>query len=136
MNEAPVAGEAARGRATTAPNGRPHPDKPRQGTVVASDGVRLSVYESGSPDNPTVLLVHGFPDDHSGWDGLVAALAADYHVVTLDTRGSGSSDRPKPVSAYRLDQLAADLRAVIDATAPGRPVHLVTTGARSRAGTW
>jgi pimeloyl-ACP methyl ester carboxylesterase len=93
--------------------------------VISSDGVRLAVYESGSPDAPTVVAVHGYPDNHSLWDEIVALLAPDFHVVTYDVRGAGASEKPRERHAYRMGQLVDDLRAVLDATSPDRPVHLV-----------
>ena len=41
--------------------------------VDSVDGVRIAVYEQGNPDGPTVVLVHGWPDSHVLWDGVVAA---------------------------------------------------------------
>jgi len=93
--------------------------------VIASDGVRLAVYESGRAARPTVVLVHGYPDNHTLWDEVVDLLAADFHVVTYDVRGAGSSDAPREQRAYRMSQLNADLLAVIEAASPDRPVHLV-----------
>ncbi|MGP4018960.1 SDR family oxidoreductase [Saccharopolyspora sp. 5N708] len=90
-----------------------------------ADGLRLAVWEHGDPSAPTVLAVHGYPDDHGVWDGVVTALAAKYHVVTYDVRGAGESDQPQPVEAYRLDRLTDDLGRVIDAVSPHRPVHLL-----------
>ncbi|MGI5251014.1 alpha/beta fold hydrolase [Actinacidiphila glaucinigra] len=95
--------------------------------VTASDGVRLAVYEQGDPAGPTVLCVHGFPDDHGVWDGVAGRLAArGLHVVSYDVRGSGASDKPRRTRAYRLPRLAADTTAVADAVSPGAPVHLLT----------
>lgn len=93
--------------------------------VISSDGVRLAVYESGSPDRPTVLAVHGYPDNHSLWDELVEHLAPDFHVVTYDVRGAGASEKPRERRAYRIGRLVDDVRAVLEATSPDRPVHLV-----------
>lgn len=93
--------------------------------VTASDGVRLRVHESGQPGAPTVVCVHGYPDDHTLWDGVAAELAPRYHVVSYDVRGSGESGKPRSRQAYRLDQLAQDLATVIDAISPDRPVHLL-----------
>ncbi|MFE7723336.1 alpha/beta fold hydrolase [Nocardia rhizosphaerihabitans] len=94
-------------------------------SAIASDGVRLAVRERGNPALPTVLCVHGFPDDHSVWDGVVGELAATFHVVSFDVRGSGASQAPSRIRDYRLDQLADDIGRVIDAVAPGKRVHLV-----------
>jgi len=97
----------------------------RSRQVTASDGVTLAVQESGDPSQPTILLVHGYPDDHTVWNGVVRVLADRFHVVTYDVRGAGASGRPRGRSAYRLSRLAADLGTVTDAVSPGDPVHLV-----------
>jgi NAD(P)-dependent dehydrogenase (short-subunit alcohol dehydrogenase family)/pimeloyl-ACP methyl ester carboxylesterase len=93
--------------------------------VVCTDGVTLAVYEHGDPSRPTVVAVHGYPDDHRVWDGIVAILAERYRVVTYDMRGTGNSDQPSKRSDYRMAQLVADLGAVLDAVSPDRPVHLL-----------
>jgi pimeloyl-ACP methyl ester carboxylesterase len=92
--------------------------------VTSADGVRLAVHESGDPDGPVLVAVHGFPDNHHVWDGLAEQLA-DFRVVTYDVRGAGESDRPAGRSAYRIDRLRDDLVAVLDAVSPDRPVHLL-----------
>jgi len=94
-------------------------------TVVTDDGVSLSVRRSGTASGPVILFVHGFPDDSHVWSGVVAALAGSAQLVTYDVRGAGASGAPAGRSAYRLDRLAADLRAVADAVSPASPVHLV-----------
>jgi NAD(P)-dependent dehydrogenase (short-subunit alcohol dehydrogenase family)/pimeloyl-ACP methyl ester carboxylesterase len=93
--------------------------------VTAADGISLLVYEHGDPDAATVLAVHGYPDDHTVWDGVVAELARRYHVVSYDVRGAGASGEPAARAGYRLDQLADDLADVLDAVSPDRPVHLL-----------
>ncbi|MEQ0560688.1 SDR family oxidoreductase [Amycolatopsis sp. NEAU-NG30] len=93
--------------------------------MTASDGVRLSVTVGGRSDGPTVVLVHGYPDNSSMWDGVAAELAAAHRVVTYDVRGAGQSDKPAGRASYRLDQLADDLRAAVEAVQPDGKVHLV-----------
>ncbi|MER5390533.1 SDR family oxidoreductase [Saccharopolyspora sp. NPDC002686] len=90
-----------------------------------SDGLRLSVREHGDPAAPTVLAVHGYPDDQSIWDGMAEALAGRFRVVTYDVRGAGESDKPRRSEAYLLDQLADDLGRVADLVSPDQPVHLL-----------
>lgn len=92
---------------------------------VASGDVMLSVYRRGDARRPTVLLVHGYPDNATTWQPVADLLAADFHVVTYDVRGAGASDRPGARAGYRLEKLADDLAAVIATVSPGVPVHLV-----------
>ena len=108
----------------TMPTDPPAPGRPTR-RVVTPDGYTLAVYETGAPEHPTVVLVHGYPDNHSVWDGVVAELADRFHVVTYDVRGAGASDQPSRRADYRLEHLTDDLRAVIDAVSPGTPVHLL-----------
>lgn len=93
--------------------------------VDSAAGVRIAVYEEGNPDGPTVVLVHGFPDSHVLWDGVVPLLAERFRIVRYDNRGVGLSSRPKPVSAYTMARCADDFAAVIGALSPGRPVHVL-----------
>ncbi|WP_439030373.1 SDR family oxidoreductase [Gordonia terrae] len=96
----------------------------RPGTVT-NNGIRLATYELGDPTNPTVVLVHGWPDTHHLWTHIAPRLAEKYHVVAYDCRGFGDSDRPGEVAAYRLDELADDLYAVAEAVSPDDAVHVV-----------
>ena len=103
--------------------------------VDSSDGVRIAVYEEGNPDGPTVVLVHGWPDSHVLWDGVVPLLADRFRIIRYDNRGVGKSSVPKAVSAYTMASYADDFAAVIDALAPGEPVHVLAHDWGS-AGTW
>lgn len=74
----------------------------------------LSVLDEGSGE--AVLLVHGFPDDHTVWRKQVSALvAAGYRVIAPDTRGCGESDMAPRTRDYALPRLVADLVAILDA---------------------
>lgn len=96
---------------------------PMSRRVRSADGTGLAVYESGT--GPLVVAIHGYPDNHSVWDGVVAELSRDFRVVTYDVRGSGASDVPESVRAYRISHLIDDLVAVVDSATGGGPVHLV-----------
>jgi NAD(P)-dependent dehydrogenase (short-subunit alcohol dehydrogenase family)/pimeloyl-ACP methyl ester carboxylesterase len=91
-------------------------------SLVVGDGLRVLVREEGVAGRPTVLLVHGYPDDSGVWDGVAAQLRERFHVVRFDVRGAGGSEAPAARSGYALDRLAADIAAVAQAHAP---VHLV-----------
>ena len=66
-----------RSRQQVAGGGGPMPatQQAPQQFVDSADGVRIAVYEEGNPEGPTVVLVHGFPDSHVLWDGVVPLLA-------------------------------------------------------------
>src|ERR1044072_9093249 len=89
----------------------------RQRCVESGDAT-LAVFERGDPGDPTVLLVHGYPDTHRLWDGVADRLAERFHVVTYDTRGTGASTGPKGMAGYRTERLPA---APFAGGVPGRP---------------
>jgi len=93
--------------------------------VDTTDGARIAVYEGGNREGPTVVLVHGFPDSHVLWDGVVPLLAERFRVIRYDNRGVGMSSAPKPVSAYTMARFADDFAAVIGELSAGRPVHVL-----------
>lgn len=89
---------------------------------ACAGGPRLAVYEQGRRTGPTVLLMHGYPDNASVFDALATALGARFRVLRYDVRGMGRSQAPAD-GDYTLRALTADLAAVLaDETAP---VHLV-----------
>ena len=95
-------------------------------TRIATTDVELSLQISGPEDAPVVVLVHGYPDNRTVWDLVVADLERDHRVATYDVRGAGESTAPSSRSGYKLNRLVDDLVAVLDQVAPnGRPVHLV-----------
>lgn len=95
-------------------------------TLTASDGIALAVhhYNDIDPARPTILAIHGYPDNHQVWDGVADILAQRFNVVAYDVRGAGESDGPRKRSGYRLEQLVADVDTVIDSLGVDR-VHLL-----------
>ena len=94
--------------------------------MVKNDDINLYVKIDGSSHNPTVLLLHGFPDNHACWHHQVEALKQEFQVITFDMRGVGNSTQPAKQNAYHMDNMLTDIDAVLDATVgtEGR-VHLV-----------
>jgi NAD(P)-dependent dehydrogenase (short-subunit alcohol dehydrogenase family)/pimeloyl-ACP methyl ester carboxylesterase len=97
-----------------------------QTTVTASDGVRLAVHAYTEIDKrrPTILAIHGYPDNHQVWDGVARYLADRFNFVAYDVRGAGESSRPTSRSGYEFPQLVSDVGAVIDGLGVDE-VHLV-----------
>ena len=85
-------------------------------SVTASDGVPLAVhaYTENEKRRPSILAIHGYPDNHHVWDGVAARLADRYNFVAYDVRGAGKSGSPAERSGYVLSQLVSDVGAVID----------------------
>ncbi len=94
-------------------------------SVTSADGTRLAVFESGNPEGPVIVAVHGYPDNHTVWDGIAAELSDTFRIITYDVRGAGDSDKPTGRAGYRMDRLSEDFRAVIDDVSPDAPVHLL-----------
>lgn len=93
--------------------------------TIEANGQRLFTRTMGDASAPFVLLLHGFPEFGGAWDELLPQLADRYFVAAPDQRGYGLSSKPAGIEAYRVQHLAADMFALADALAPGRPIHLV-----------
>ena len=87
-------------------------------TLVADE------WNRGVPSSqPTVLMLHGGGQNRFSWKNTGQILADQgLHVVALDSRGHGDSDRA-PNANYTVDVLCADTLAVLDQI--GRPVILI-----------
>lgn len=93
---------------------------------VRTGGIELCVAELGDEKQPTVVLVHGYPDSKEVWSDVAVRLAERWHVVLYDVRGHGRSTAPKPLrGGFTLEKLTDDFLAVADAVSPDRPVHVV-----------
>ncbi len=93
-------------------------------TRVASGGIHLHVVTYGDSRKTPIVLVHGYPDNNQVWKPVAELLAKKHFVIAYDVRGAGQSDVPNRVSDYRMELLAQDLAAVVDAVIPGRRFHL------------
>lgn len=73
-------------------------------------------------EGPTLLLVHGFPLDHSMWRQQLTELSDSCRVLAPDLRGFGQSDvTPGLVT---MEQHADDLAALLDVLVIREPVVL------------
>ncbi|MCF3108005.1 alpha/beta hydrolase [Niabella sp. CC-SYL272] len=62
--------------------------------TVAVDGVDIFYREAGDRDNPSLLLLHGFPSSSVMFKNLMTALADQFHLVAPDFPGFGFSAFP------------------------------------------
>lgn len=83
-------------------------------TVNISD-VNIFYREAGTPDKPTLLLLHGFPSSSHMFRQLFSQLSADVHLVAPDYPGFGYSSSPAPSDfEYTFDNLANIVEQFID----------------------
>jgi 3-oxoadipate enol-lactonase len=77
------------------------------------NGIQIAYKRHGRPSTGSgLVLIHGFPLDHSSWDALVPHLGqAD--VIMPDLRGFGQSGAPE--GAYTIADMAADIAGLLDA---------------------
>ena len=78
---------------------------------IAVNDTQLNVFDVGR--GPTLLLVHGFPLDHSMWARQIEDLSRDFRVIAPDLRGFGISDVTD--GTVSMEQFADDLAALLDA---------------------
>lgn len=93
--------------------------------IEGSGGVKLFVEENGDPARPAILWIHGLCQSRLSWDRQFEDedLAAQYHMVRLDLRGHGLSDKPTDPAAFQNGKIwADDIQAVISALHLRKPV--------------
>ncbi len=82
---------------------------------TARNGRPVQLYYEDIGTGKPIVLIHGWPLDHSSWAYQIAALNRQgYRVVAYDRRGFGKSSQP--ADGYDYDTFADDLKAVLDET--------------------
>ena len=89
--------------------------------------IHLAFVDQGH--GPAVLLIHGFPLDHTMWRGQIEALSDRYRVIAPDLRGFGESG--VTAGTVTMRDMADDLVSLLDALQIGEPV---TVGGLSMGG--
>ena len=74
---------------------------------------QLHVRQSGPPDAPAVMLLHGFGSSLHTWDAWAKGLSTTHRVVRIDLPGSGLSP-PDPAHDYRDERSLDMLIALMD----------------------
>ncbi|WP_353395064.1 alpha/beta fold hydrolase [Hydrogenophaga sp. 5NK40-0174] len=71
---------------------------------------------------PVLIMLHGWPDSHRLWDGVVPALSDAYRCVRFDLPGYDLSRPPKATSVKDITALIAQ---VAEELSPGEKVSLL-----------
>lgn len=83
---------------------------------IRANELTFEVAVSGPADAPAVLLLHGFPQSHRCWDGVIERLNANgYRTIAPDQRGYSPDARPGAVGDYTVSHLVDDAVAILDA---------------------
>src|SRR5687767_442270 len=85
---------------------------------IGVNGLTLRVREWPAA-GPPIVLAHGLASNSRIWDDVAARLAGRYHVVALDQRGHGLSDRP--TDGFTFDRVVGDLAGLIETLELDRP---------------
>jgi pimeloyl-ACP methyl ester carboxylesterase len=94
-------------------------------TTFTRAGLEFDVVDSGPPDGPVIVALHGFPQTATSLQPLTAVLnARGYRTLAPNQRGYSPGARPAGRLAYRVPELVDDVVALIEDIDRG-PVHLV-----------
>jgi pimeloyl-ACP methyl ester carboxylesterase len=78
-------------------------------------GLNIAYREAGDPENPTMLLLHGFPTSSHMFRDLIPRIAETWHVIAPDYPGFGASDMPQADAfEYSFANLARIVTELID----------------------
>ncbi len=93
--------------------------------------IKIAYREAGDPENPTVLLLHGFPTSSHMFRNLIPELARRYHVLAPDYPGFGASDMPDANDfEYSFENIAKIMTELLDRKGVDRyAVYLMDYGA-------
>jgi len=58
-------------------------------------GFHVHYQEEGDPASPLLVLLHGFGDAYTSWEGWVPDLKRKFHVIALDFPGHGLTRAPE-----------------------------------------
>jgi pimeloyl-ACP methyl ester carboxylesterase len=84
-------------------------------TARLATGPTLHYAKRGDARGEAILFLHGWPDSWFSFSRVLRLLPRLYRSIALDQRGFGDSDRP--INGYRIEDLAADAAAFLDAVA-------------------
>lgn len=96
----------------------------RSYTVTAPDGIKLAVQESGNPQGPAIVFIHGLLGSRLNWEKQTSSPELQrYRMITYDLRGHGLSEKPENPDAYTDGRrYADDLAAVLKTIGAKKPV--------------
>lgn len=80
--------------------------------ITTQQGI-FNVRLYGSPSNPPLVLVHGWPQTSYSWHHISPFLQ-DFYIIAPDLRGMGDSNRALEVELYEKNNMASDIFVIMD----------------------
>ncbi len=84
--------------------------QPKSAFFTTSDGVRIHYLEAGK--GPAIFFIPGWTMPAWIWEQQIAHFSSKYHVIAVDPRSQGESD--KPVEGNYPERRARDYKELID----------------------
>lgn len=85
---------------------------------VTANGHEFSIFDEGT--GAPIVFVHGFPLNHTMWQGQLDVFADSYRVIAPDLRGFGNSGVIE--GTVTMEQFADDLNAILDSLGVTEPI--------------
>ncbi|WP_371803851.1 alpha/beta fold hydrolase [Candidatus Lokiarchaeum ossiferum] len=88
-------------------------------TYTLASTTRIFYKLEGNPENPLLVLAHGYGSNCSTFDKIFPLLIDRYYILRWDHRGHGQSDAPtetkyeETLPLYTISQLALDLHEIL-----------------------
>ncbi|MDO7138433.1 alpha/beta fold hydrolase [Algibacter lectus] len=77
--------------------------------------INIAYREAGNPENPSIVLLHGFPASSHQYRKVLNQLSNEYHLIAPDYPGFGNSDFPDSKTfEYTFDNLATTINAFLE----------------------
>ncbi len=82
--------------------------------IVETERGIFNIRTYGNQDDPSLILVHGWPQTSYCWHHM-APFVNGYYIIAPDLRGMGDSNRDLDIKLYAKDQMAQDIFSIADA---------------------
>ncbi|WP_246147061.1 alpha/beta fold hydrolase [Seonamhaeicola marinus] len=79
------------------------------------NGVNIAYREAGNTNNPTIVLLHGFPSSSHQYRKVLNQLSDEFHLIAPDYPGFGNSDFPSAEAyEYTFDNIANTINTLLE----------------------
>lgn len=81
------------------------------GLKIKTNGINVQVYEYGNESGEAILFLHPQGSSTKIWGKLVPMFEKDYHIILMDLRGHGESD--KATEGYDIRTQCKDIKNIL-----------------------